>query len=118
MTSFNRFIQFNNEQVDARLLMNYEQLVRALANAPYLKLTERKLMEFNPSDETVSIRFRKRIAQQKLKKRSVNGSIFVIGRILAISCFNLAKLFKKYMNHHLENFSSQLLLLIEEFRLF
>ncbi|AQQ53504.1 nitric oxide reductase activation protein NorD [Planococcus lenghuensis] len=55
MASVNRFIQFNNETVDAALLNRLETLARALADAPYLQLTMRKLLELRPTESAVSI---------------------------------------------------------------
>ena len=50
MVKMNRFIQFNDETVDAKTLLLYERLGRALADAPFLDLTERKLLEFRPKE--------------------------------------------------------------------
>ena len=44
MVKMNRFIQFNDETVDAKTLLLYERLGRALADAPFLELTERKFL--------------------------------------------------------------------------
>ena len=55
MVKLNRFIQFNDETIDANLLLLYERLGRALADADFLELTERKLFEFQPKEGTVSI---------------------------------------------------------------
>ncbi|HSI66297.1 MAG TPA: hypothetical protein VK947_02710 [Planococcus sp. (in: firmicutes)] len=55
MTSVNRFIQFNNETIDTRMLLEMELLACALADAPYLKVTTRKLMEFRPVESAISM---------------------------------------------------------------
>ena len=55
MVKMNRFIQFNDETVDAKTLLLYERLGRALADAPFLDLTERKLLEFRPKEGIVSM---------------------------------------------------------------
>ncbi|WP_088006277.1 vWA domain-containing protein [Indiicoccus explosivorum] len=55
MTSVNRFIQFNNEMVDAAGLNRLEVLARALAGSPELSLTTRKLIEFRASEQAISI---------------------------------------------------------------
>ena len=55
MVKLNRFIQFNDETIDANLLLLYERLGRALADADFLKLTERKLFEFQPKEGAISI---------------------------------------------------------------
>lgn len=51
----NRFIQFNDETVDTQSLLLYERLGRALADAQFLELTERKLLEFRPKESIVSM---------------------------------------------------------------
>ncbi|MEG0380287.1 MAG: VWA domain-containing protein, partial [Kurthia sp.] len=55
MASMSRFIQFNNEQIDARQMISYENLTRALANSRELQLTERQLMELNPQEQIASM---------------------------------------------------------------
>ena len=55
MVKMNRFIQFNDETVDAKTLLLYERLGRALADAPFLELTERKLLEFRPQEGIISM---------------------------------------------------------------
>lgn len=55
MASMSRFIQFNNEQIDARQMISYENLTRALANNRELQLTERQLMELNPQEQIASM---------------------------------------------------------------
>lgn len=55
MSQMNRFIQFNNEQINARQMLHYEQLTRALSHAPYLSLTERQVLELRPKEQALSI---------------------------------------------------------------
>ena len=55
MVKMNRFIQFNDETVDTQTLLLYERLGRALADAQYLELTERKLFEFRPKEGIISM---------------------------------------------------------------
>lgn len=55
MASLNRFIQFNNETIDTKMLHQMEMLAGALADAPYLKVTTRKLVEFRPAEGAISI---------------------------------------------------------------
>lgn len=55
MASVNRFIQFNNETIDTKLLHRMELLAGALAAAPYLRVTTRKLIEMRPSESAISI---------------------------------------------------------------
>ncbi len=55
MTSIDRFIQFNNETIEARQLLHYENLAKALTKNMSLSINERKLIEFNPNNRTISI---------------------------------------------------------------
>lgn len=55
MSSVNRFIQFNNETIDARQLMHYENVAKALTHNPHILLNERKLMEFQPAEQTLAL---------------------------------------------------------------
>lgn len=66
MAEMSRFIQFNNEQIDARQMITYENLAQALSGNPHIHLTERQLMEFNPKEQTISMSvfWRHRTAEQ------------------------------------------------------
>ncbi|WP_298467827.1 VWA domain-containing protein [Psychrobacillus sp. FSL K6-4046] len=55
MSSVNRFIQFNNETIDARQLMHYETIARAMTKDLGITINERKLIEFQPEEQTISI---------------------------------------------------------------
>ncbi|MEK3975044.1 vWA domain-containing protein [Psychrobacillus sp. FSL K6-1267] len=55
MSSVNRFIQFNNETIDARQLMHYETIAKAMTKNMDITINERKLIEFQPEEQTVSI---------------------------------------------------------------
>lgn len=55
MAGISRTIQFNDEQIDARQMIAYENLAKALSQNVSLTLTERKLMEFNPRDEEIAM---------------------------------------------------------------
>ncbi|WP_040228592.1 vWA domain-containing protein [Bhargavaea cecembensis] len=50
MTSIRRFIDFNDEQIDAEERLRHERLARALAGDPEIRLTERKLLEYSPAN--------------------------------------------------------------------
>lgn len=66
MAEMSRFIQFNNEQIDARQMITYENLAQALSGNSQIHLTERQLMEFNPKEQTMSMSvfWRHRTAEQ------------------------------------------------------
>ena len=55
MSSVNRFIQFNNETINTKRMIQLEKLAQALSQNPNLSLTVRKLMEFRPKEGAVSV---------------------------------------------------------------
>lgn len=55
MDKVNRFIQFNDESVETRKLLLYERIAQALSNTPYMKVTERQLIEYQPKEATLAI---------------------------------------------------------------
>ena len=118
MTSVNRFIQFNNETIDARQLMHYENLARALSKNSHVIINERKLMEFQPVEQSIAI---------SVFWRHREIDIMHAGRLSDI--YLLMEGFWKHFDVHAwEDFQStrspilsklldQLVLLMEEFRL-
>lgn len=66
MAEMSRFIQFNNEQIDARQMITYENVAKALSNNTQIQLTERQLMEFNPREQmmAMSVFWRHRTPEQ------------------------------------------------------
>ncbi|HLR11119.1 MAG TPA: VWA domain-containing protein, partial [Sporosarcina sp.] len=55
MSKLSRFIQFNDETVEAKTMLLYERLARALANYNDVELTERKLMEFQIAEQKIAM---------------------------------------------------------------
>lgn len=78
MASVNRFIQFNNESIDTKLLQGMEMLAGALADAPYLKVTTRKLVEFRPSESAISISVFWRHRPKKVERAGYKSDIFLM----------------------------------------
>lgn len=119
MTSFNRFIKFNNEQVDAQNLLSYELLARALSGATYLKVTQRKLMEFRPSEGAVSFSFFWKHRSEEIERAGQKTDIYLLAagfwRHFDVAAYR--QLLKKLAHHPLRNLGIQLAILIEEFRL-
>ena len=115
----NRFIQFNDETVDTKSLLLYERLGRALADAQYLVLTERKLLEFQPKEGTVSMSvfWRHRPKEVMHSGRLSDVYLLTLGYWKHFNVGPWIQFTRKYKMHHLRNFSSELLLLLEEFRL-
>ena len=78
MVSVNRFIQFNNESIDTNLLHSMEMLAGALADAPYLKVTTRKLVEFRPSEAAISISVFWRHRPREIERAGYKSDIFLM----------------------------------------
>lgn len=118
MDSVDRFIQFNNETIDARQLMHYENVAKALTKNTLLAINERKLIEFQPVDQTISI---------SVFWRHRDKQVMHEGRLSDI--FLMSEGFWKYFDvlvwqdfleekpTELSKFMDQLLFCIEEFRL-
>ncbi|RAZ70261.1 vWA domain-containing protein [Planococcus maitriensis] len=117
MTSINRFIQFNNETVDTRLLNRMEHLARALSSAPYLKVTTRKLWEFRPSEGAVSMSVFWRHRPKEIEQAGYLSDIYLVSagfwRHFSMRSW---RDFER-METGLPELSAQLLLMAEEFRL-
>lgn len=119
MVKLNRFIQFNDETIDANLLLLYERVGRALADAEYLELTERKLFEFQPKEGIVSVSvfWRHRSEEIMHAGRLTDVYLLTAGFWKYFSVTDWLRYRKKYERHHLRKFAEELLLMLEEFRL-
>lgn len=119
MTSFNRFIKFNNEQVDAKKLLTYELLARALSGATYLKVTQRKLMEFRPSEGAISFSFFWKHRSEEIERAGQKTDLYLLAagfwRNFDIAAYQ--RLLQTVSLHPLKNLAIQLGILFEEFRL-
>ncbi|MGN7386502.1 vWA domain-containing protein [Sporosarcina sp. SAFN-015] len=119
MVKLNRFIQFNDETIDANKLLLYERLGRALAGAEFLELTERKLFEFQPKEGVVSISvyWRHRSDEMTHAGRLSDVYLLTAGFWKHFSVPDWIRFRNKYKSHPLRKFAEELLLLLEEFRL-
>ena len=119
MVKMNRFIQFNDETVDAKTLLVYERLGRALADAPFLELTERKLLEFRPKEGIISMSVFWRHRTEEVIHAGRLSDIYLLtaGYWKRFSVISWMGFTKKYSSHPLRKFASELLLMLEEFRL-
>jgi nitric oxide reductase activation protein len=117
MASVNRFIQFNNETINTKMLHGMEMLAAALADAPYLKVTTRKLIEFRPSESSVSISVFWRHRPKKIERSGYLSDIYLLGAGYWRH-FNV-KAWSNFKQQPTErpNLKEQLLLCAEEFRL-
>ncbi len=117
MASVNRFIQFNNETIDTKMLHQMELLAGALADASYLKVTTRKLVELRPSESAMSISVFWRHRTKRIERNGYLSDIYLMAAGYWRD-FNLAawRQFKK-TDTALPSLREQLLLCAEEFRL-
>ena len=119
MVKMNRFIQFNDETVDAKTLLLYERLGRALADAPFIELTERKLLEFRPQEGIISMSvfWRHRTDEVIHAGRLSDIYLLTAGYWKHFSVNSWIKFTRKIGLYPLRKFTSELLLMLEEFRL-
>ncbi|WP_318614484.1 hypothetical protein [Sporosarcina sp. YIM B06819] len=119
MVKMNRFIQFNDETVDAKTLLLYERLGRALADAPFLELTERKLLEFRPQEGIISMSVFWRHRTEEVIHAGRLSDIYLLtaGYWKQFSVPTWITFTRTYRIHPLRKFACELLLLLEEFRL-
>ncbi|WP_033543605.1 vWA domain-containing protein [Planococcus sp. CAU13] len=117
MASVNRFIQFNNETIDTKLLYQLERLAGALSDAPYLKVTTRKLMEFRPAESAISVSVFWRHRPKKVERQGYLSDIYLLGSGYWRN-FSLP-VWKRFASEHshVPSLREQLLLCAEEFRL-
>lgn len=119
MVQMNRFIQFNDETVDTRTLLLYERLARALADANYLELKERKLIEFRPEEGILSMSVFWRHRSEEVMHAGRLSDIYLLSAGFW-QHFNVQawkKFSKKYTHHPLKRFALELFTMLEEFRL-
>lgn len=117
MASVNRFIQFNNESIDTKLLHQMEMLAGALSDAPYLKVTTRKLVEFRPSESAISISVFWKHRPKTVERAGYKSDIFLMAAGYWRD-FDL-KAWRRFIRAPgtLPQLKEQLLLCAEEFRL-
>lgn len=119
MTSVNRFIQFNNETIDAKTMIHLEQLARALSRNPYLTLTVRKLMEYRPKEQGLSISHFWNHREPDVEKKGQLSDLYLLTsgfwRHFNLSSWNTYR--DKFTHHPLRDFALQLAMSAEEFRL-
>lgn len=117
MASVNRFIQFNNETIDTKMLHQMELLAGALADAPYLKVTTRKLVELRPSESAMSISVFWRHRTKRIERNGYLSDIYLMAAgYWRDFSFAAWRRFKQ-VDTALPSLREQLLLCAEEFRL-
>lgn len=118
MASVDRFIQFNNETIDARQLMHYENVAKALTKNTLLAINERKLIEFQPADQIISISVFWRHREKHVMHAGRISDIFLMAEGFWKS-FDVLKWqqFQEEKPTSLTKFMDQLLFCLEEFRM-
>ncbi|MFJ8260523.1 vWA domain-containing protein [Rummeliibacillus sp. NPDC094406] len=118
MADLSRFIQFNNEQLDPRLMLHYEQLAKALANAPFLSITERQLIEMKPQEQQIamSVFWRHRDEETTNLGRLSDIYLLTVGFWQEFSVNDWLTFEEEIQDHPLNKLFKQLVLLVEEFR--
>ena len=116
MVKLNRFIQFNDETIDANQLLLYERLGRALADAPYLELTERKLFELQPKKGRISLSVFWRHRPDEITHMGRLSDIYLMtaGLLEEFLCQSWVTFTQQYKVTSLRKFAEELLLLLEE----
>ncbi|MGG0655698.1 vWA domain-containing protein [Rummeliibacillus pycnus] len=119
MAELSRFIQFNNEQIDPRQMLHYEQLAKALANAPYLSITERQLIEMRPQEQqiAISVFWRHRDEETMNLGRLSDLYLLTTGFWQEFEVDDWLTLEEEIKDYPLKKLFKQLVLLVEEFRL-
>lgn len=119
MAEMSRFIQFNDEQIDARQMISYENLSKALAQNLSLNLTERKLMEFNPREQEIamSVFWRHREAEKINLGRLSDIYLLTGGFWRHFSVSSWLKFQQELEEFLMPKILSQLVAMAEEFRL-
>ncbi|MFD1033010.1 vWA domain-containing protein [Metaplanococcus flavidus] len=117
MASVNRFIQFNNETIDTKMLYQMEMLAGALADAPYLKVTTRKLIELRPKESAISVSVFWRHRSKQVERQGYLSDIYLLSAGFWRN-FSLPA-WKRFTaeSSTVSSLREQLLLCAEEFRL-
>lgn len=119
MAEISRFIQFNDETVDTKTLLLYERLTRALADATYIELKERKLIEFQLEAGVLSMSVFWRHRPKPIMHAGRLSDIYLLsaGFWKHFHLPTWREFHKRYEHHPLKRLALELLMLFEEFRL-
>ncbi|GEK35307.1 vWA domain-containing protein [Kurthia sibirica] len=114
-----RFIQFNNEQIDARQMISYENLARALARNSTLSLIERQFMELTPNEETIAMSVFWRHRDESTMHLGRLSDIYLLteGFWRHFAVLEWLELEQELTNFHYPKLMKQLFIMAEEFRL-
>ncbi|MBD7908314.1 vWA domain-containing protein [Sporosarcina gallistercoris] len=119
MDKVNRFIQFNDESVETRKILLYERIAQSLANAPFVKITERQLIEYQPKDATFAMSVFWRHRSEQVTHLGRLSDIYLLAAGF-YKQFDLAAwkrfAFEMKTSRH-PKLAGQIMMLLEEFRL-
>ncbi len=119
MSSVNRFIQFNNETINTKRMIQLEQLAQALSRNPNLSLTVRKLMEFRPKEGAISISHFWNHREPVIEEKGQLSDLYLLTagfwRHFDLKAWNQYK--KEINQFKLKDFALQIAICAEEFRL-
>lgn len=118
MSKVNRFIQFNDEAVEAKTMLLYERLARALANTTTLELTERKLLEFQLDKDMIALSVFWRHRDQEVMHLGRLSDIYLLaaGYWRHFNLQTWQAFCAEFKDHPLERFAQELFMMVEEFR--
>ncbi|NME06381.1 VWA domain-containing protein [Psychrobacillus sp. BL-248-WT-3] len=118
MSSVNRFIQFNNETIDARQLMHYETIARAMTKDLGITINERKLIEFQPEEQTISISvFWRHRSEEVMHKGRLSDIYLLTEGFWKYFSIGAWLDYLKDRDNNLSKLMDQLVFCLEEFRL-
>lgn len=119
MDKVNRFIQFNDESVETRNILLYERIAQSLANAPFVKITERQLIEFQPKDATfaMSVFWRHRTEQVTHLGRLSDIYLLAAGFYKLFDLAAWRNFTHEMKSSRYPKLAGQIMMLLEEFRL-
>lgn len=119
MDKVSRFIQFNDESVETRKILLYERIAQSLANAPFVKITERQLIEYQPKDATIAMSVFWRHRSEQVTHLGRLSDIYLLAagfyRHFDLAAWRAFTLDMKSSQH--PKLAGQLLMMLEEFRL-
>lgn len=119
MAKVNRFIQFNDETVDTKTLLLYERLARALSDATYIELKERKLIEFQLQEGVIAMTVFWRHRPEAIMHAGRLSDIYLLtaGFWNHFHIKEWRRFSQQYEGHPLNRLALELLMLLEEVRL-
>lgn len=119
MDKVSRFIQFNDESVETRQILLYEKIAQSLANAPFVKITERQLIEYQPKEATLAMSVFWRHRPEQVTHLGRLSDIYLLAagfyRQFDLAEWKAFTLDMKSSRH--PKLAGQLLMLLEEFRM-